>query len=98
MPIKDEDCLQQFRDKFKCERCGRRTTVEPHHVTSRGFGGGMRLDVLLNLAALCRDCHQLHHDGKLPKGEIVAVVARREGLTPEQWWEAIWAMRREDHR
>ncbi len=98
MPIKDENLLQTFRDKWKCERCGRRVSVEPHHITSRGFGGGMRFDVALNICALCRECHQGFHDGKINQAEFVALAAAREGLTPEQWWEALWKLRREDRR
>jgi hypothetical protein len=97
MPIKDEDALDRFR-QGPCEFCGRRGRCHPHHLTSRGFGGGLRFDVPLNLMSLCPAHHQAFHDGDIDRSELIAIVAKREGLTPEQWWEALWKMRRDDRR
>lgn len=41
-----------------CERCGRRRATDPHHRLTVARGGP---DVLSNLAALCRECHDHVH-------------------------------------
>ena len=85
MIVKDKACLRSFAEKTVCERCGKRvfTGLDPHHVFGRGFGGGKRLDIPLALCAICRTCHDLYHNGKIPKSEFVAIIARRERMTPE---------------
>ena len=42
----------------RCERCGLRRPVDPHHRLMRSHGGP---DVPSNLAALCRVCHDDVH-------------------------------------
>jgi hypothetical protein len=96
VPIIDEACLQSFRDKHRCERCGKRGLVEPHHAaSSRGMGGGWRLDIPICLLSLCRQCHQRTHDGDVGKEELLAIIAAREGCTPESIMEEIWRIRRQ---
>jgi 5-methylcytosine-specific restriction endonuclease McrA len=46
-------------DRILCERCGSLAT-EIHHVYGRGKGK----DVIENLIALCRTCHNLAHASK----------------------------------
>jgi hypothetical protein len=89
MRVIDEPLLNEFRGPGVCEWCRRRVTRrEPHHVYARGMGGGGRLDVRANLAALCAaftggdDCHDAAHAGRITKDELIAVVARREGIQP----------------
>ncbi len=98
MPIIDLPLLQAFRERRQCERCGKRGPVEPHHLTSRGFGGGMRFDVSVNLIALDRLCHQAYHDGRVEKEELIAIIARREKIAPEAVMEEVWRLRREDRK
>lgn len=43
-------------DYIECERC-RRPAVDIHHIKARGMGGSDKLDVIENLMALCRPCH-----------------------------------------
>lgn len=43
------------RDRWKCTKCGRRTSLTPHHIKKRSQGGGDTLD---NLITLCVDCHR----------------------------------------
>ena len=69
MIVIDEDLLAFFRNKPKCEMCGTKSPgkLDPHHVTTRGHGGGLRLDTALNLVALCPglyggQCHAKYGD------------------------------------
>jgi len=39
-----------------CERCGKRPSVDPHHIVPRSVAPGKILDPR-NLIALCRSCH-----------------------------------------
>jgi hypothetical protein len=89
MRVVDEPLLSEFRGPGTCEWCGREVVRrEPHHIYARGMGGGGRLDIRANLVALCApfsggdDCHDAAHDGRITKDELIAVVARREGVQP----------------
>jgi len=52
-------------DYIPCECCHRQA-VDIHHIRGRGKGK----DVIENLCALCRRCHEKAHNGELSKGEI----------------------------
>ena len=47
-----------------CEVCGAEA-VDIHHIEPKGMGGDPSKDVLENLIALCRSCHDKAHAGKL---------------------------------
>lgn len=50
-------------DFIPCEKCGRKS-VDIHHIENRKMGGdptGSK-DVIENLMALCRECHDLYGD------------------------------------
>ena len=53
------------QDIILCECC-KRPAVDVHHVQGRGKGK----DVIENLMALCRRCHDLAHMEKISKGEL----------------------------
>lgn len=91
MKIVDDALLLDFRLTFRCEVCKKARDVDPHHVFSRGSG---RLDIAINLISLCRGCHNLTHAGKVKREQILAIVARREGWTPEDIEIEIWRLRR----
>jgi len=82
MTIIDENLLQYFRRKDRCELCGmpNQLGVDPHHIKPRGMGGGSRLDVVLNLIALCRACHIRAEAGTPTQLALWHLVADREGL------------------
>lgn len=96
MIIKDEDLLNEFRMVRKCEWCRRLIggPAHPHHIWAKGMGGGNRMDVRINLIALDHHCHQVVHNGEIPKEAILALVAYREKTTVEAIKEAIWEIQR----
>ena len=44
-------------DFIKCECCPKEA-VDIHHIKARGMGGTKKKDVIENIMALCRDCHE----------------------------------------
>lgn len=94
MQHKDKRTLARFREATRCEYCKRalRHRAEPHHLRTRGSGGS---DVSLNLLALgsyvdC-NCHGLFHNGNLPRCNLIAALAQREGLvfSETEWSNAM---------
>ena len=53
-------------DVILCECCMGNKAVDIHHVYGRGEGK----DVITNLMAVCRKCHEKAHNGKLTKSEL----------------------------
>lgn len=92
MKVENEQLLQAFREKKRCEICGEPATVplHPHHIYARGMGGAARLDVSINLLAVCPADHTAIHlgsltikDRKATRRDLLDFVARREGTTIE---------------
>ena len=88
-----------------CEMCGAKSPgrLEVHHVTTRGHGGGLRLDTALNLVALCPglyggQCHAKYGDDPAYLPEFLKIVAKREGLEPDDVERAIYKLRRQPKR
>jgi 5-methylcytosine-specific restriction endonuclease McrA len=78
---KDKALLKALR-LGHCELCGRADMgLQVHHVVSKGSGGP---DARENLITLCRLCHLRAHAGEIDKAALWAIVARREGITPEE--------------
>lgn len=48
-------------DFIQCEVCGAKA-VDIHHIEARGMGGSKTKDVIENLMALCRSCHNKYGD------------------------------------
>lgn len=92
MKIINDALLQEFRIKTECELCGRRTRqgLDPCHYLARGMGSSHRLDIRINLAAACRDCHSKQHSGQLPRRRLLAVIAAREKRTAEAIVAELW--------
>ena len=87
MRIVNEKTLDLFRGPGKCEWCGRLVRRrEPHHIFGRGYGGAERVDVKINLIALCAvyaggaNCHHELHQGRILRADLLAKVAAREGM------------------
>lgn len=48
-------------DFIPCEVCFSKA-VDIHHIHARGMGGRKDADSILNLMALCRNCHNIYGD------------------------------------
>lgn len=83
--VEDPDVIKAARKNY-CELCGRPAYKEPHHIKSRGAGGG---DIPENLIQLCAEHHFAAHTGNLPRGDLVKIVAVRENKTPEEICQII---------
>jgi hypothetical protein len=97
MRVVDENLLQMFRGKPRCEWCGRTNggQLQPHHLWCRGMGGGGRLDVPVNLIALCAvPCHHDAQEGRILKADLLAVVAAREGVLQQDIIDEVNRLRR----
>ena len=77
--VKDRKMIKAMRKDY-CERCGAYADIEPHHVFTVGSGGG---DIAMNLVQLCTSCQIGAHSGSVKRDELLAIVARREGVTYE---------------
>lgn len=94
MKIKDEKLLSLFRAKRQCQYCWTHTTVQPHHVFARGMGGIRRLDVAINLIALCPFCHRQFHDGHIQRHHLLEKIARREKRTVDDLLDELYLLLR----
>ncbi|MDY7989808.1 hypothetical protein UY286_05200 [Paenibacillus polymyxa] len=89
--IRSREVIQQIRkeSEHRCEymdattqeRCNHPAEGEPHHIRTRGAGGEDRRE---NLIHLCGWHHRLFHDGNLDRNELIQIVAKREGVAPEE--------------
>ena len=64
-----------------CELCGKADDIGVHHIITRNAGG---LDARCNCLSLCIGCHNAAHAGNIDKVTLWAIVARREGVTPDE--------------
>jgi 5-methylcytosine-specific restriction endonuclease McrA len=49
-----------LRDNFTCQRCGKRSDLEAHHIVPYHENKELATDVNNGLT-LCKDCHKAHH-------------------------------------
>ncbi len=63
-------------DTIPCEM-GHPEAVDIHHIYPRGMGGNPDKDVIENLMALCRDCHDDAEAGRLTKEELTEIHLRK---------------------
>lgn len=104
MRIVSEKTLAKYRGPGRCEWCCRPVSRrEAAHVFARGMGSGGRLDIDINLVALCGafsgglNCHHESHQGREPTtDDLLAVVAAREGTTQDAIRVAVRDLRRLD--
>lgn len=89
--VVDDRLLQDFRDRWKCEICGKRGPVSPHHVYARGIGGGSRVDIECNLLSACIDCHSAVHAGLISRQRCWEIIGKRLGKGWEECRDAVHA-------
>lgn len=53
------------RDGWRCQKCGRSTNLDVHHIRWRSDLGD---DTEANLITLCRECHRVLHGAPRPSG------------------------------
>jgi 5-methylcytosine-specific restriction endonuclease McrA len=61
-----------INDFIPCEVCGKKST-DIHHVECRGMGGTKKAEDIINLMALCRECHIEYGDKKQHKEMLKTV-------------------------
>jgi hypothetical protein len=96
MPIIVNDALlQEFRCKSRCEICSKpsRGGMDPMHIFARGRESAFRMDVFQNIVAGCRSCHLRHHSGQIKRDELIEIVAKREGCSPQEILDYLWKLR-----
>ena len=64
------------QDFIPCEVCGKRA-VDIHHIDPKGMGGSKTKDHIDNLMALCRECHEMAHNGELSKNNLKYIREQR---------------------
>lgn len=67
-------------DRIACECCGG-VAVEIHHIVPRSkFGKKMKWlqDLITNLVALCRPCHDKAHQNKITVEQLNNIVCKRK--------------------
>jgi hypothetical protein len=95
MKIKNERTLDKFRTPRSCENCFKPCKPDPHHLWQKGLGGGGRIDLAINLIALCRvPCHMDLHAGLIERDTLLGIVARREGTSKSAIESVIDMIRR----
>ena len=83
MKIINDAALDKFRGPGRCEFCRFHfSSRDPHHVESKGIGGGKHLDIASNLVSLCRTCHSTKADTPEGKDRCIAIIANREKGSP----------------
>lgn len=95
MQVFDDALLDVFRAKRRCELCGvgiEYVKAEPHHIASKGMGGGGQLDIAMNLLATHLGCHHAIHLGRVDRRVVWFIVACREHLAT--WEEAYYHVMR----
>jgi 5-methylcytosine-specific restriction endonuclease McrA len=61
---------------YPCEVCSA-TAVDIHHIDPKGMGGRKSADYIENLIALCRNCHEAAHAGKISKERLKEITTER---------------------
>ena len=70
-------------DWIPCEMCGQ-TAVDVHHIEARGMGGSKDKDIIENLMALCRSCHNRYEGNKSDKAMLRIVHLVKMGNRKNQ--------------
>lgn len=89
--VKNPKLLKELKEEMGCcEYCGSPFNLEAAHIIAKGMGGAKGPDIRENIAVLCgparfgAGCHGAEHRGKISKDQLIEIVARREGIMPEE--------------
>lgn len=93
MKVINEELLDIYRSKGRCENCGIPCQPEAHHLFTKGMGGAFRLDIHENIIALCMGCHRKFHNGTVSRETLVKVIAKRQKKTPAEIEQTVLRMR-----
>ena len=82
MIIIDQKLLDSFKEPGACSYCGAwLEQLDPHHILCRGMGGGGRIDLSINIVALCRTpCHSMAQANNISRPYLFELVAKREKI------------------
>ncbi|WP_165847687.1 HNH endonuclease [Ammonifex thiophilus] len=83
--VEDPGAVKRARKPY-CELTLRPCYAHVHHIKPRSQGGD---DIPENLISLAPEVHLAVHEGRIDRYLLVQVVARREGLSPEEVCERI---------
>ncbi len=96
MKIVRPKTLDLYRGPGRCEWCKKPCSKrEPHHLRCRGTNSSKQVDIPINLIALgstplfACSCHTKIGDGNIKASDVLALVAEREGTTPEAITEVM---------
>lgn len=82
-PGEDRDARDAYRGPGICPVCEEPKILECVHLMGAGHGGGVRMDVPLNMLGCCHECHMAAHNGKT-HAKIFAAKAALEKMSVEQ--------------
>lgn len=74
---------EKTADELKCEVCFNPAS-DIHHIQRRGMGGSKQADMIENLMALCRKCHNQHGDKKDDKEWLQELHNREMEKWPQE--------------
>lgn len=95
MKVPDPDLVAAFRATARCcEWCRKPGPIQVHHWWHRGLGDASRLDILINIMALCPQCHAEEENGQILRIDLLAVIAARENTTQDAIRREIWRLLR----
>lgn len=89
--LKYFDCTEA--DFIPCECCDDKA-VDIHHIVARGMGGvkNNRLDIIENLMAVCRKCHDKYGDNPNWLEFLVKKHAIKMKISLKVLWQKINAL------
>jgi hypothetical protein len=88
----NEKLLDRFRGWRRDEVTGKMGWCIPHHIISKGMGGGTRLDVAINLVAVTDQTHARIHAGFVKRKALLAIIGRRHGMTAANVLDRLHAL------
>jgi hypothetical protein len=92
---RNKKVIEEIRNEGDdCEYCGGQCglIIEVCHIVRKGPGGPDIRENLLRMggpAGMGIGCHGADHRGEIQQEELLAIVAEREGITPDECYRRI---------